>query len=130
MTTEEAINSLNRKRVEYQKLLDITPKHTKPYPETRAFCEALDVAIAALRAQQEEENQKPMTLSEWISVKDRMPENGIVVWTKIHDETGIRNEQELRRSDNLWCLPDRPMYVYYTPTHWLPLPEPPKEGRQ
>lgn len=64
---------------------------------------------------------------EWISVKDRLPENGIVVRTKIHDENGSRNEQELKRSGNLWFLPDGSMYVYYTPTHWMPLPEPPKE---
>ncbi len=44
--------------------------------------------------------------------------NGIVLMTKIDDENGIRNEQELKRSGNLWFVPDGSMYVYYTPTHW------------
>jgi len=48
------------------------------------------------------------------------------VLTKIDDGTGVRNEQPLRRSGPLWFFPDGSMYVYYTPTHWQPLPEPPK----
>ena len=67
-------------------------------------------------------------MSEWVNTKDRLPENGIVVRTKIHDENGSRNEQKLKRSGNLWFYPDGQMYVYYTPTHQMPLPEPPKEG--
>jgi hypothetical protein len=40
------------------------------------------------------------------------------IWTKIADEQGERNVQKLVRSRHLWWLPDRSMYVYYTPTHW------------
>ncbi len=54
MTKEEATNFLSEKRAEYQKWIDITPDPMKTYPETWVFCEALDMAIAALRAQQEE----------------------------------------------------------------------------
>lgn len=57
-------------------------------------------------------------MNEWISVKDKLPENGKVVMTKIDDVEGIRNIQELRRRNNLWFLSDGSMYVYYTPTHW------------
>lgn len=59
-------------------------------------------------------------MSEWISVKDRLPEEGVVVRTKIHDKYP-RNEQDLIRRGNLWFLPGRSVYVYYTPTHWKPL---------
>lgn len=38
--------------------------------------------------------------------------------TKVDDEKGVRNEQELKRQGNLWFVPDGSMYVYYTPTHW------------
>lgn len=43
---------------------------------------------------------------------------GEVVWTKIDDEDGERNVQQLVRQGRLWFLPDKSMYVYYTPTHW------------
>lgn len=56
----------------------------------------------------------------WIKTSDRLPANGQVVKTKIEDEKGVRNEQELKRRNNLWFTPDGQMYVYYTPTHWKP----------
>jgi len=43
---------------------------------------------------------------------------GVLLWTKIGDAIGVRNEQHLIRQGNLWFIPDRSMYVYYTPTHW------------
>lgn len=52
---------------------------------------------------------------------DTAPEN-IVVETKIDDGAGVRNEQPLKRHGRLWFLPDDSMYVYYTPTHWRPMP--------
>ena len=57
----------------------------------------------------------------YIACSTLLPENGEVVMTKIDDEKGERNEQPLKRSDNLWFFPDGSMYVYYTPTHWKPL---------
>ena len=51
---------------------------------------------------------------------------GEVVMTKIHDDDGERNVAKLLRVygyDNLWFLPDKSMYVYYTPTHWRHLPK-------
>lgn len=54
----------------------------------------------------------------WISTSEQLPPENQIVDTKIDDEKGIRNEQELVYSHNLWFLPDKSMYVYYTPTHW------------
>lgn len=60
---------------------------------------------------------------DWISVADRLPDDGLAVMTKIDDEHGNRerNVQSLKRSGRLWFFPDMTMYVYYTPTHWKPL---------
>lgn len=46
---------------------------------------------------------------------------GEVVMTKINNEGGVRNEQPLYRSGNLWWISDGSMYVYYAPTHWRPM---------
>lgn len=55
----------------------------------------------------------------WISCRDRFPDRGIVVDTKIDDANGVRNERPLKRgSGSLWFVPDDSIYVYYQPTHW------------
>lgn len=54
----------------------------------------------------------------WTKITDEHPPKGKVVKTKIDDENGVRNEQDLLFDNNLWWLPDKSMYVYYTPTHW------------
>lgn len=62
-------------------------------------------------------------LSDWRSTKTDAPADGLLVETKIHDHQGCRNEVTLRRQGRLWFTPgDNAMYVYYTPTHWRPLP--------
>lgn len=58
---------------------------------------------------------------DWIECSQQLPDDGIVVETKIDDEKGCRNEQTLKRSGTLWFHPHGVMYVYYTPTHWRPV---------
>jgi hypothetical protein len=57
----------------------------------------------------------------WISCTRLLPENGIVVETKIDDGKGCRNEGKLKRNNALWFTPDGETYVYYEPTHWRPI---------
>ena len=59
-------------------------------------------------------------MDNWIKCTDRMPPNGATVRTKIDDANGERNHAWLKRKGNLWYVPDGSMYVYYTPTHWMP----------
>lgn len=59
-------------------------------------------------------------MDQWIRCVDQLPMEGEEVWTKIHDQDGVRNEQTLKRQGRLWFFPDGSMYVYYTPTHWMP----------
>lgn len=53
---------------------------------------------------------------------------GKVVNTQI-DARGSRNETQLVRQGRLWFFHDKSMYVYYAPTHWMPLPEAPESQR-
>jgi len=54
----------------------------------------------------------------WVEFKTQLPPEGRPVYTKIDDEKGVRNVQELVRKGNLMFHTDMSMYVYYTPTHW------------
>jgi hypothetical protein len=54
----------------------------------------------------------------WKKVAEENPLRNRVILTKVEDEKGTRNEQELKYDGKLWWLPDGSMYVYYTPTHW------------
>lgn len=58
--------------------------------------------------------------NEWISVKDRLPKGGLVIWFHPAIKEGRTNLNDYFRVD--FCdLPNRPA------THWMPLPEPPKQ---
>jgi len=46
---------------------------------------------------------------------------GVVINTRICDENGTRNVQELIKEGNLFWFPDKSMYVYYTPNQWKPI---------
>lgn len=61
MTREEAINFLNEKRAEFQVWVDIAADPMRTYPDICAFCEAIDLALAALRAHQEAEKNERRT---------------------------------------------------------------------
>lgn len=70
----------------------------------------------------------------WVKCSDRLPPTDMDVETKIDDERGVRNIAPLRRHSNLWWFTDMSMYIYYSPTHWRPLPpndqaEPPPKGK-
>ena len=69
--------------------------------------EACILAVAALREQEQRR---------WIPVTERLPEIGIVVLVYSEDD-GICADYYGGDS-----------FGYYDVTHWMPLPEPPKEG--
>lgn len=53
----------------------------------------------------------------WIKVSDELPPEGVLVETKIDDESGVRNFTLLTRKGNLYYS-DNGTYTYYAPTHW------------
>jgi hypothetical protein len=56
--------------------------------------------------------------SDWIATHERLPDEGVVVETKIDFGGGVRNVQRLKRQGRMWLFADGSMYVYYEPTHW------------
>lgn len=62
----------------------------------------------------------------WVSAKDKLPKNGaeVLVWTAWHERMDILKavwyNGEWWRTPGMYHLPSKP-------THWMPLPEPPKE---
>ena len=84
---------------------------------------ALDMAISALRAQQEQES-KPT--NGWISVQDRLPEvGGYVVCIAKRNPFSRFMPMVARIEKNGWVNPITEQYISEA-THWMPLPEPPK----
>lgn len=68
-----------------------------------------------------------MKTERWISVNEKLPEEGVIVNVKLGSR---RIVEPLKRQGKLWFLADGSMYVYYTPTHWQPIFEPTKEIKQ
>lgn len=71
-------------------------------------------------------------MNKWISVEDRLPEkegNYIVAEKKGNGETYVTERGLLHWANGpSWCLSWQEQYVHEIKvTHWMPLPEPPKE---
>lgn len=67
-------------------------------------------------------------MAEWISVKDRLPEVRVPVLTY-----GRKGAVGIGFIQPTSVTPDGKVYFYprygdHLPTHWMPLPEPPKDG--
>ncbi len=94
---------------------------------------ALDMAISALRAQQEQES-KP--LNGWISVKDRLPEKDENYIVTACDEGCSAGEgiwystvvvvAEYYKGSWTWYEGGSEYSLEGIVTHWMPLPNPPK----
>ena len=84
---------------------------------------ALDMAISALRAQQEQES-KPT--NGWISVQDRLPEaGGYVVCIAKRNPFSRFMPMVARIEKNGWVNPITEQYISEV-THWMTIPQPPK----
>ena len=105
--------------------------------------EALRMAIAALREQEKlESNLKVLESSGWISVEERLPEKAgmYLVHEKGFNECGgymnvicfspcYNGVEEHLKGRKMWYDYDSEYgdFEIRNVTHWMPLPEPPKE---
>lgn len=137
MTREEAINLIGAKIKETQVFINCAADPEKSYPNSIKFCEALGMAIAALREQEELESKlRVLESSGWVSVEERLPNkinNKVLVYCKngyigfghyenfrgVEDWYNIESGKPFRE----WDLEDCETYEV---THWMPLPEPPE----
>lgn len=107
MTREEAIRILDPETtVEAIAEIEYYGGFNGKTAAVQAVSDACVMAVAALREQEERR---------WIPVTERLPDIGIEVLVYSEDD-GI-------------CVDyyDGDSFCYYGVTHWMPLPEPPKE---
>ena len=64
-------------------------------------------------------------MGEWISVEDRLPEKGQVVLAFGKKSASTGQYRGFERERKFWRWKGNTIRVV---THWMPLPEPPKEG--
>lgn len=123
MTNAEAISLLKQALAEIE------------WTQPMQYAAAIDKAIEALEGKDKDVPTK------WISVKDRLPENQnpVVVFVPPHVDNDkgtflgyVGMAYFTRLGEEFWCGTDGNLYgaigMIYPPTHWMPLPEPPKEG--
>jgi len=78
-------------------------------------------------------------MHKWISVKDRLPEDGQQVIIFIFVENGAVSERGTssdykdmkiahHQPSNRWYSYDNGMVSSHAVTHWMPLPEPPEQN--
>ena len=77
-------------------------------------------------------NEGGNKVMEWISVKDRLPETGIYVLAsctmKVRDKIDYRNAVVMAFTcDEGFVDTELDEVITEGTTHWMPLPEPPKE---
>lgn len=70
---------------------------------------------------------------EWISVKDRLPEydEKVIAYCKKTNKYFVGFARKSYSGDTYWCLVGAAGATYCVKskvTHWMPMPEPPKEG--
>lgn len=120
MTREEAIKLLECSATELVGTMMQTNEQTA-VNQLQRYVDAYDMAIAALREQEGKDTNAP---TKWISVEDRLPEEAERVLVRLSGDKPPIGEPRLdtdRVVDGRWVR------WFDLVTHWMPLPEPPKE---
>ena len=133
MTTHNGkdMNALSKTPEEIKKGLEYCGKCNgcRGYCPYDSFEDSLEectskLAIDALALIQQLEAQVP----KWISVEERLPKDRVSVigFLPIESKNGVPPMREVFHTDRGWYVPAFDEHCIVT--HWIPLPEPPKEG--
>ena len=99
-----------------EKLIDLILDAKRTDPETGRFTEYLADHLVS----------NGVTVQEWISVKDRLPEaGGYVVCIAKRNPFSRFMPMVARIEKNGWVNPMTEQYISEV-THWVPIPQPPK----
>lgn len=63
-------------------------------------------------------------MTDWISVKDRLPEK----WCPVLVSNGLLVNEGYLDDQGKWKRFDEDFYIFSEITHWMPLPKPPEVG--
>ena len=101
-----------------EKLIDLILDAKRTDPETGSFTEYLADCLI----------NNGVTVQEWVSVEDRLPEPFVTVLACIPSEEPLPTVHESYIADHgAWvCILTAERYKTGEVTHWMPLPEPPK----
>ena len=119
MTREEAIKCIHEEKLRYERAPWVNS--CPMMEEWQKAIDICDMAISALRAQQEQES-KP--LNGWISVEERLPEDQVEVLVLTRSMKGMRNVDKGYLSIDHFIHRGRAQV-----THWMPIPELPERGK-
>ena len=121
MTREEAIKMLERRR-------DRSAKQVRDFEELfhgksahRIDVECYNMAIAALKEREGKDTNVP---TQWISVKDRLPDASADV--SLCTRSGIVGTGYYDKYRKSWVQYYAGGALCVDVTHWMPMPEPPK----
>lgn len=120
MTREEAIRILDPKTsAEALAEIEYYNGFTGKTAAVQAVSDACVLAVAALREQEERR---------WIPVSDPPIEKGCYFVTVKHWYDGLPVAREAYWNGADWLSCERKLEITPRVTHWMPLPEPPKEN--
>ena len=100
-----------------EKLIDLILDAKRTDPETGRFTEYLADYLVS----------NGITVQEWVSVNDRLPEeSGIYIVTANDGHAHRVSFVQWQKKNRMWNLTGA--RSYWRVTHWMPLPKPPKES--
>ena len=138
-TREKLIDILRKTRYEYRRYIGMKDMEKRLAKTEEEFLSIDDSILGEIPFCADYLLSNGVTVQEWISVKDRLPEDDLPQDTKrcmircfVYTDKGtvkacVRQRYK-KKIDGQWvlCPWEWNKDVFAKPTHWMPLPQPPK----